>query len=431
MATARHRYMHSSTSRQHRRHRRPRGRSTITLGAIASIVACTVVLAAGALQTAGAASINRGRSSGGGSGSSQSGAQSRRGSTPGAPTNVVATAGIASATVVWTPPTSSGGSTITAYVITPSTGSPVTVGGGASNDVVTGLTNGTTYTFTVTAVNGRGAGPASSASNPVTPEPGPVRSGSAPAFLVPLYDSSGADWSSACSGLAGTQSFVVADIGNPGGPGTAESPGWASNIGDCGNAHVGVLGYVDTGFCQVPLATVESQVDEWYSWYGTDGLSGIFFDEAANPSNPGAASDCLSRTTSAISYYESIAAYAHGKATGQTVTFNFGVNPVSSWPLSSSVTAQNADIVVIFEDPYSDYVDYGGSGVAWSPSAWEASFGAKHFSVLAYDAAGSGLPAAFCAAASGQNVGNVYVTPSSGWESLPPGAYLSTEVADC
>ena len=232
--------------------------------------------------------------------------------------------------------------------------------------------------------------------------------------MLPLYDTSAADWSTACSGLAGTHSFVVADIGNPGGPGTAENPGWASNIADCGNAHVGVLGYVDTGYCQVPLATVESQVDQWYSWYGTDGLSGIFFDEAANPSNPSAGSDCLSRTTSAISYYQSIAAYAHGKAAGQTVTFNFGVNPASSWPLSSSNTALNADIIVIFEDTYGEYVDYGGSGAPWSPSAWEAGFGAQHFSILAYDAAGAGQPAAFCATVSGQNIGNVYVTPSLG-----------------
>lgn len=396
-----------------------------------SVIACTVVLAAGTLQAAGAASFSRGGSSGGGSASAQSGYQSRRGSAPGAPSHVVATAGIASATVVWTPPASSGGSPITSYVITPSAGPPVSVGGGVSSDVVTGLTNGTTYTFIVTAVNARGAGPASSASNPVTPEPAPVPSGTAPAFVLPLYDTSAADWSTACSGLAGTHSFVVADIGNPGGPGTAENPGWASNIADCGNAHVGVLGYVDTGYCQVALATVESQVDQWYSWYGTDGLSGIFFDEAANPSNPSSGSDCLSRTTSAISYYQSIAAYAHGKAAGQTVTFNFGVNPASSWPLSSSNTALNADIIVIFEDTYSEYVDYGGSGAPWSPSAWEAGFGAQHFSILAYDAAGAGQPAAFCATVSGQNIGNVYVTPTSGWESLPPAAYLSTELADC
>jgi hypothetical protein len=43
--------------------------------------------------------------------------------------------------------------------------------------IVTGLTNGTSYTFTVKATNGVGTGPASTASNPVTP--------TAPAIDVP------------------------------------------------------------------------------------------------------------------------------------------------------------------------------------------------------------------------------------------------------
>ena len=40
-----------------------------------------------------------------------------------------------------------------------------------TSDTVTGLTNGTAYTFTVAAINSVGTGPASAASNSVTPAP--------------------------------------------------------------------------------------------------------------------------------------------------------------------------------------------------------------------------------------------------------------------
>jgi hypothetical protein len=93
---------------------------------------------------------------------------------PGAPTNVIATAGNAAATVAWTAP-SSGGSPITSYTITPYIGlaaQPATTVAGsppATSATVTGLTNGTTYTFTVSATNSVGTGLPSSPSNAVTP----------------------------------------------------------------------------------------------------------------------------------------------------------------------------------------------------------------------------------------------------------------------
>jgi hypothetical protein len=87
---------------------------------------------------------------------------------PGAPTSVTATAGDAQATVLWTAPASNGGSPILFYTVT---SSPATVARTttATNLVFTGLTNGVTYTFTVTATNAKGAGPASAASNAVIP----------------------------------------------------------------------------------------------------------------------------------------------------------------------------------------------------------------------------------------------------------------------
>jgi len=87
---------------------------------------------------------------------------------PGAPTIGTAYAGTAQAVVTFTAPVSNGGSPITGYTVTSVPGG-LTATGTASPITVTGLTNGTAYTFTVTATNAISTGVASSASNSVTP----------------------------------------------------------------------------------------------------------------------------------------------------------------------------------------------------------------------------------------------------------------------
>jgi Concanavalin A-like lectin/glucanases superfamily/Fibronectin type III domain len=85
-----------------------------------------------------------------------------------------------SASISFVAPASNGGASITGYTVTSNPGN-VIVSGSNSPIVVTGLTNGTPYTFTVHATNINGNGPESVASNSVTP--------SLPGGIDPYYSS--------------------------------------------------------------------------------------------------------------------------------------------------------------------------------------------------------------------------------------------------
>ena len=93
---------------------------------------------------------------------------------PDAPTSVVATGGDAQASVAFTAPTYTGNPAgVTGYTVTSSPGG-LTGTGASSPIIVTGLTNATAYTFTVTATGASGVSAPSAASNSVTPAAPPV-----------------------------------------------------------------------------------------------------------------------------------------------------------------------------------------------------------------------------------------------------------------
>ncbi len=87
---------------------------------------------------------------------------------PTEPQNVTATSVGDTATVRWTQPAFDGASPITGFTVQASPGgTTVSVPGGSNSAIFTGLTYGTTYTFTVTASNQAGSGLSSAPSNPV------------------------------------------------------------------------------------------------------------------------------------------------------------------------------------------------------------------------------------------------------------------------
>ena len=86
-----------------------------------------------------------------------------------APTIGTATAGDAQASVTFTAPACTGGGAISSYTVFANCGL-YTASGASSPLVVTGLTNGTAYTFKAVATNAYGPSYPSAASNSVTPQ---------------------------------------------------------------------------------------------------------------------------------------------------------------------------------------------------------------------------------------------------------------------
>ena len=108
---------------------------------------------------------------------------------PGAPTDVVAVPGDSQAEVHWAAPVGNPSFSPTNYVVTPTKDNvplaPISTGSTDTSFVVPALTNGSVYTFTVTAENANGPGPASDPSAAVM-----VGAPVAPAAPMFTYDGS-------------------------------------------------------------------------------------------------------------------------------------------------------------------------------------------------------------------------------------------------
>jgi len=106
---------------------------------------------------------------------------------PDPPTNVSAVGGNAQATVSFTPPANNGGSVITLYLVQSTPGGFVS-SGTSSPIVVPYLSNNTSYTFTVFAINSVGESTGSSVSNSITTTT-PTSSAPTITGINPLTDS--------------------------------------------------------------------------------------------------------------------------------------------------------------------------------------------------------------------------------------------------
>jgi uncharacterized protein (TIGR02145 family) len=306
--------------------------------------------------------------------------------TPGAPTNVVAEAGNAKATVTFTAPVSDGGSAITGYTATSSPGG-LTGTGSASPVTVSGLTNGTAYTFTVTATNANGTGPASSASNSVTPStsltvPGAPTGVSATAgnaqatvtFVAPASDGgsaiTGYKVTSSPSGFIGTGSsspITVTGLTN----GTAYTfTVVATNINGNSAASTASNSVTPSTVPSAPIIGTatkgNTQATITFSAPTSDGGSTITgYTVTSNPGsitgNGTASPITVTGLTNGIAYTFTVTA-TNANGTGPASAASNSVTPsttVPGSPIIGSATKGNAVATVTFTAPISD----GGSAI--------------------------------------------------------------------
>jgi hypothetical protein len=179
---------------------------------------------------------------------------------PDAPTIGTATGGEATAEVTFTAPANVGGSAITAYYAV-SNPSQVTVSGAASPITVTGLTNGTAYTFNVWALNSYGPGVWSAASNSVTPLANPDRG----------IISGGRD----NSGFAATSIISYLTISSSGNTSTFGSLTRNRNYSSsCSSSTRAIIGANASTTDYITIATTGNAVSFGAPFYSTDAAAG-------------------------------------------------------------------------------------------------------------------------------------------------------------
>ena len=214
---------------------------------------------------------------------------------PDAPTIGTATAGNAQASVTFTAPDNTGGSAITGYTVTSSPGG-IAASGAASPVVVTGLTNGTTYTFTVTATNAIGTSTASAASNAVTPK----------------------DTQTITFANPGTQNFGTAPTLSATSSSTLPVSFSSSTTGVCTTTSGGTLTFLTSGSCTIDA---DQAGDGSHSPAPT--VSRTFSVAAALPGPPTIGSATAGDTQASVTF-TAPASNGGGTITGYTVTANPG-----------------------------------------------------------------------------------------------------------
>jgi hypothetical protein len=187
---------------------------------------------------------------------------------PGAPTLLVATPSSTTVALSWTAPSSNGGSAITLYTATSTPGS-FTCTSATTSCTINGLTNGTYYSFSVTATNVAGTGPASANFDT-------QMSALAPALWYKLADGSGSSTAADSSGNTDTGTVAAGVTFLQTGP----IPGTSADTAGLFNGTSGKV--TPTTPVTINLATQSMTLSAWIKTTNTSTVNMVIGDSNFN-----------------------------------------------------------------------------------------------------------------------------------------------------
>ncbi len=226
--------------------------------------------------------------------------------------------------------------------------------------------------------------------------PGALASATPPEhILVPSYIVPGSGW----NGIASSYPTVgIALLNVDSGPGSGPETSFKNQVATEEAAGITMYAYVSTDYGNVAISTVETQINDYASWYGVDD---IFVDEAPT--------GCAEET----SYFQPLYAYIHAHG-GQEI-----LNPGEA---TSSCYMAAADILDTFEGNYTAFTGY-------TPASWTSSYPATRFFDEVYDTTSAEMTTVLNRLET-LNAGWVYVTnlnTPNPYNALP--SYWTAEVA--
>lgn len=216
-------------------------------------------------------------------------------------------------------------------------------------------------------------------------------------LAVPAYFYPGPGWSRATR-TSPVPKIMIMDAAGPG-AGSGPVKPYQQAVRQAQAAGITIMGYADTDYARRPVATVETDVRNYKTWYG---ITSIFLDQ-------------VSATAAQLPYYTKVASYIHGKNPGSAVMLNPGTYPDPGYMAVG-------DIVVVFENTAAAYAGLHVPG-------WVRRYPAARFAHIIYASPAAQLAGTLTLAAQ-RHAGYVYITDRAGpgrYAALP--GYWNTETA--